>query len=127
MSMNVNTYAHLNLDYLNLMSDGDLDMKKVMLEMLLEELPSEIKKMRPLMEDKKWEKLKDVSHKMKSTLAFVGNEEMTIANTVVEQISKDLENFEELPELITILENMTEKVMPELKIVLGGVSGLKAS
>ena len=117
--MNVNTYAHINLDYLNLMSDGDLDMKKVMLEMLLDELPSEIEKMRPLLEAKDWNNLKEVSHKMKSTLAFVGNEEMTIANKVVEQISKNLENFDELPELITILENMTEKVMPELKQVYG--------
>ncbi len=120
MSMNVNAYAHINLDYLDLMSDGDQDMKKVMLEMLLDELPSEIKKMRPLMEAKDWNNLKEVSHKMKSTLAFVGNEEMTIANRVVEQISKDLENFEELPELIAILEDMTEKVMPELKNVYKG-------
>jgi len=39
--MDVNCYKHINLEYMDMMSDGDDSMKKIMLEMLLEELPQE--------------------------------------------------------------------------------------
>ena len=67
--MNVKTYKYINLDYMDMMSDGDDSMKKIMLEMLLEELPQEVKKMAELLEQENWGTLSSVSHKMKSTLA----------------------------------------------------------
>ncbi len=121
MSMNVNAYAHINLDYLDLMSDGDVEMKKVMLEMLFDELPSEIKKMSVCLKEEDWDELRSVSHKMKSTLAFVGNEEMTMANKVLEQNAKNRENFDEMPSLLAVLENTHEAVIAELRIEHGRI------
>ena len=42
-------YNHINLDYLELMADGDTSMKKIMLDMLLDELPAELEKMKTLL------------------------------------------------------------------------------
>ena len=113
--MNNASYKNIKLDYLELMSDGDLDMKKTMLEMLLLEIPEEFSGMRSLTNDHNWEELSNVSHKMKSTLAFVGNDPMTNANKELELLSKNEENPEQVRVLMTILESNLEGVMDELQ------------
>ena len=105
----------INLDYLKLMADGDRDMEKVMLEMLLTELPSEFDKMKSLQHSQDWQELSKVSHKMKSTLAFIGNEEITAANLKVEQLTKQ-ESPPNNEDIICIGENMQifQNLLPEV-------------
>ena len=104
---NKTTYDYINLEYMEMMSEGDSSMKKVMIEMLMEELPQEIDKMDALVKDRNWNELMSVSHKMKSTLAFVGNENMTEANKQIESLSKEGSNTDSVPEL---LESLKKKV-----------------
>lgn len=113
--MNVKIYNYINLDYLDMMSDGDDSMKKVMLEMLFEELPQEVSKMTELLEQENWESLGSVSHKMKSTLAFVGNDEMTSANQQVEQISKSSPSKDLLVDLVNTLVRLYPLALAELQ------------
>ncbi|MEM9919879.1 MAG: Hpt domain-containing protein [Bacteroidota bacterium] len=115
ITTNENTYNYINLDYMDMMSDGDDEMKKVMLDMLFEELPEEVGKMRSLAVASDWKALMEVSHKMKSTLAFVGNPTMTAANKDVEQLSKSEENLDRIPELVGTLEELCPKAIDELK------------
>ncbi len=110
------TYIHINLDYMDMMSDGDDSMKKVMLEMLLEELPMELEKMNALTTEKNWVELGAVSHKMKSTLSFVGNEAMTNANKDIEQICKDQNSLETIPGFIAVITEMAPKALDELRV-----------
>lgn len=110
-------YQYINLDYLDMMADGDNDMKKIMLGMLFEEMPLEIEKMQQLCEAKEWDELSSVSHKMKSTLSFVGNEEMTNANQALEIMAKAADEPEALPPLVNTLAEMWPKVKPELQTV----------
>lgn len=98
-----------------MMSDGDDSMKKVMLEMLLEELPQEVSKMTDLLEQENWESLASVSHKMKSTLAFVGNDEMTISNKQIELLAKSTPSIGTLTEMLNVLEKLYPMVIVELK------------
>jgi len=113
-----NAYQFINLDYLELMSDGDDSMKKVLLEMLIEELPEEITKMRALQQASNWADLGSVSHKMKSTLSYVGNDTMTSANKTIELQAKDQNSTGEIPALMDTLETNLDRVMTELKIEL---------
>ncbi len=113
-----NAYQFINLDYLELMSDGDDSMKKVLLEMLIEELPDEISKMRTLQLTSKWSELSSVSHKMKSTLSYVGNESMTEANKAIEQYTKQDIDTAGVPTLMDTLETNLDRVMTELKVEL---------
>ncbi len=115
ITMNENAYNYVNLDYLNMMSDGDDSMKKVMLEMLFEELPEEVAKMRSLLEAGAITELGAVSHKMKSTLAFVGNGEMTAANKEVEELAKAGVMSDNFLGLIEKLEELTPLAIAELK------------
>ncbi|MEM8907909.1 MAG: Hpt domain-containing protein [Bacteroidota bacterium] len=113
--MNDKDYAYIDLAYLEMMSDGDVDMKQVMLDMLLEELPQEMEKMSNLLTQADWNELGSVSHKMKSTLAFVGNEQMTNANKDIELLAKSQENVAEIESLMTVLTTLCPKVLGELQ------------
>jgi len=110
-------FQFINLDYLDLMSDGDEDMKQTMIEMLLEEIPEEMDKMRTYNEEGNWKELREVSHKMKSTLSFIGNAEMTTANQQVEDIAKVGQGTEAIPALLAILFDIYPKALDELKVV----------
>ena len=115
VTTNENTYNYVNLDYLDMMADGDADMKKTMLEMLFEELPEEISKMRSLLNEKNWEELGSVSHKMKSTLSFVGNPAMTSSNSDIETICKSDGTPGKVPDLLGVLEDLSPKALEELR------------
>ena len=117
--MNRMIYSHINLDCMDLMSDGDMDMKKTMLEMLLEELPSEITKIADLAEAKDYKAIKAVSHKLKSTLAFVGNKTLDITNNDVEKIAIEEGNFAELRALAGRMQKNCDLVMVELQAEFG--------
>ncbi len=111
-------YAHINLSYLEQMCDGDQEMRHTMLGMILQELPDEIKKLKPLCAQKNWSELHAISHKLKSTLSFVGNDVMTDINKKIELNSKlglELDGIENLiKSLLTALPN----VITDLKSAL---------
>lgn len=115
--MEVKVYNFINLDYLDMMSDGDLEMKKVMLDMLFEELPTELAKMRELANSGEWKELSSVAHKMKSTLSFVGCDAMTTANTDIETMCKDgISDASRVATKMETLESNLDNVMTELKM-----------
>ena len=115
--MEVKVYSFINLDYLDMMSDGDLEMKKVMLDMLFEELPTELAKMRELTNSGEWKELSSVAHKMKSTLSFIGCDTMTTANTDIETIcNKGEGDTSMISTKMEILESNLDNVMNELKM-----------
>lgn len=85
--------------------------------MLLDEIPKEIEKMNHLYHQEEWDELRRVSHKMKTTLSFVGNELLTTTNRSIGNIVKAQENLAKLPDLFGILNELFPKVMEELKEV----------
>lgn len=119
----MSAYQFLNLDYLNMMADGDADMKATMIEMLVEEIPEEMEKIKQLYAAADWNELREASHKMKSTLGFVGNDAMTTANGAIEDIAKTggSKGGEKLPELLAILADIYPKAVVELETELAGL------
>lgn len=107
--------CYINLDYLDMMTGGDADMRDTMISMLLEELPTEMEKMRYCHDAEDWVELREVSHKMKSTLAFIGNDAMTEANQQIEKITKTGGNTANLPDLLNTLESNLPGVLDELR------------
>ena len=100
------------------MTDGDNDMKATMLEMLLEEMPVEIEKMKDHLEAQEWESLFKAAHKMKSTLSFIGNESMTQANISIEHNAKHEENFDQIPQMLSVLENTYLNAVLEIQAAI---------
>lgn len=114
--MTDSTYSYINLEYLELMSDGDIDMKKIMLEMLLEELPTEVQKLAVFSIEKDLKNLSAVSHKLKSTLAFVGNNTLDQTNKAIEKIAiGEKENYSDLTSMTANMDKYCELVLVELR------------
>ena len=113
--MNESKYKFINLEYLELMADGDAEMKGVMLEMLVTELPEELAKMRKEFDEQAWETLGSTSHKMKSTLSFVGNPQMTEANKEIESICKAMDNPAQVGGMIEQMEGLVGDILLEIK------------
>jgi len=110
-------HRFINLSYLDLMADGDLNMKKLMIEMLLKEIPSELNKMKQLYRQHNWSDLRRASHKMKTTLSFVGNQALSDANRSIEYVAKREEGLEQLPDLFGILKELSPEILRELRSV----------
>ena len=115
--MNVTTLSYVQLDYLETMTDGDADMMQTMLDMLIEEIPDEIRKMNETLAQKDWEELFQISHKMKTTLSFIGNETMININKTLEHCSRYEESLAELPGLVQQLDELSVKVVEELQMI----------
>lgn len=113
--MHTMSHQFIDLEYMDLMCEDDLAMKKVMLEMLLDEIPTELTKMRQCIDAGDWKNLNAVSHKFKSTLAFIGNSEMTVANKEIELLTKQLDALDKIPGLFRILEETGPFVIKEIK------------
>jgi len=117
-----NKYKYIDLSYLELMSDGDVQMKSILLDMLLTEPVGEFEKMQDLSGQKNWDELKQVSHKMKSTLPYIGYEELIETNkridkTLWERENSGLSNEEigqTIPELVKTVCELYQKAVPEL-------------
>jgi HPt (histidine-containing phosphotransfer) domain-containing protein len=81
----------------------------------LEELPEEMGKIQALCQVENWDELTRVSHKMKSTLAFVGNDAMTNANKDLERVTKYKTDIQLAPSLVATLGFYLPKVMEALE------------
>ena len=114
--MTERTNSYINLEYMNLMADGDEDMKKTMLEMLLDELPAEIAKIVNLSTSGDLKTLKAVSHKLKSTLAFVGNETLNQTNKNIENIAIEEGDIQLLQNMAKAMQDCCDLVLRELRI-----------
>jgi len=88
----------INLSYLDLMADGDLKMKKLMLEMLLKEIPRELNKMQQLYQQHR-------------------NPSLSSANRSIEYAAKREEGLEQLPDFFGILKELSPKILRELRSV----------
>lgn len=109
------TYQHIHLDYLNTISDGDAATRQMLLEMVSAEVRSSPRLMRKAYQAQHWEEFHSLSHKLKSTLAFVGNAQMTEANRLI------LSNLEEknyqanYDQWLSVFDRLTEVVLRELE------------
>ncbi len=116
--MNDTQHKLINLDYVELMSGGDKEMQKTLLEMVLQELPQELAQQREHTHKQNWEALGEISHKMKSTLAFVGNEQLTEWNKQVEQNAKRHQDLDKIPELVAQINALAPRVIDALRATL---------
>ncbi len=111
-------YQYINLDYIDLMTDGDDEMKVTMLEMLLEEMPAELELMKNHLANAEWEDLFKAAHKMKSTLSFIGNDAMTQANIAIEHAAKHEKNIDGIPANLAVLDKTYLKAINEIQLAI---------
>ena len=122
------SFQHINLEYLDTMTGGDAETTQQMLEMLIDEIPIEITKMQKAVASQDWEEVFQISHKLKTTFAFIGNDNMTSINKKVEGATRQTVNQKELlkeaieellkdvPSKVEELNALSKPIIAELKI-----------
>ena len=107
--------AIIDLSHLRLFTLGDLDTEKMMLHEILTEISSEVVKMRELTTEKKWYELSRVAHKLKTTLPFIGNQELIELNQKIEHASRNETGLEEVPGEVLKFEKILPDVIKALE------------
>jgi len=116
MSDELTQTPYINLSYLELMADGDQDMKKTMIGMLLEEPLRDIEKMQEMTDVMNFDQIQAISHKMKSTLAFVGNEKLTALNKAVETKAQSESDINAIKEDLKAIRALYDHAIVELRL-----------
>lgn len=105
----------IDLSYLDLMSGGDSGMKKMMIELLFDEPLDEIQSMYEMAENQNWRGLRDVTHKMKSTLAYIGNDELNYINENIGDLARSEDTSGEIQSLVGQMQGLYEDVVVVLR------------
>lgn len=108
-------YEYINLDYLDLMSAGDADMQKMLLEMMFEEPMAEVKQMREYAAAGDYQAVHRISHKLKTTFPYIGNEKLTQVNYELEQDTREIPDPATVRERIDKIEYLLGMAIPELR------------
>lgn len=111
---------YIELSYLQSISGGDAETEKTILKMLLDDMEQLCPLLRIHLEAKNIEELEKVAHKLKSSLAFSGNEQLMKANDQVLEIARTQERVDRTSALISQIEELTPLIIQELQKKLGG-------
>lgn len=111
----------INLDYLDSLSGGEVDIKIIMLETLVSDLPGEIRKLENDFETQNWEQVKASAHKMKSTCAYMGLSDMAEVAKNIEYNAWERKNLDQLSALIHKIGTTCRKAHKELEIELNNL------
>lgn len=105
-----------NLDYLNGLAKGNVVFVKEMIDMFLEDNPEEIRQLEKNIQSRDYTLIKEIAHKMKSTISFVGLGPL-IENDLseIEQLSIEMSYIEKIKTLSLKVKKVCEKAAEELK------------
>lgn len=120
--MSVHSTQYLNLAYLESLIGDDIETKMVILSTLLEEIPEELSKLYTTLETKDWNTFHEVSHKLKSTLAYIGYDEMFDANQAMMMSARNLSELDTIPANLEIVKNCWLNVKPEIDAALAEIA-----
>lgn len=111
--------SKLDLSYLETMSGGDENTKKILLEALLKELGDNRQTARQLCEQQNWPELERFCHHYKSTLSFSGDKTLINANAKLWKIAQERgSDARTLNSTLTVLERNSQSVAREVSRIL---------
>ncbi len=108
----------IDLDYLDQLSEGDDDFTISMLSYFLENTPGVLNDMKQFYQDKDWKSLRNVAHKFKPQLTFMGIKSVFNEVETIEQNSANEVNTDDIPELLKKVEAVCVDAMEEIKAEL---------
>jgi HPt (histidine-containing phosphotransfer) domain-containing protein len=116
--MTTTIFKFINFAYLDSLIDGDVETKQVIISTLLEEVPEEMGQLQKALAISDWNTFHEVSHKLKSTLAYIGNDAIFEANQNMMMASRSTDNLAQIPIWLSEVENLWEDIKPELNTAL---------
>lgn len=104
----------IDLDYLNDLSMGDDTLVIEMIELFLDSSPEVIHNLRRHHKEENWKSLSGEAHKFKTTLSYMGMNQVKMIVEEIEEKAKQQEKDEETEEKIDRIEEMCKQAYGEL-------------
>lgn len=111
-------YKHINLSYLEDISEGNIDLIKDLVEIFKSQVPEFVENMKKHNENKEYADLGAIAHRAKSSVAMMGITELEMEMKNLEILAKGEKDVSKYPELIHKFEIITKEAIEELNIVL---------
>jgi HPt (histidine-containing phosphotransfer) domain-containing protein len=112
------TTSMIDLSHLRLFTMGDAETEKMMLGEIVNELMVESAQIRTLVRDANWQALARVTHKLKTTLPFIGNKELIDLNLKVEHASRNNQDHVAIPAWTDQFLALLPEVIAELESMI---------
>jgi PAS domain S-box-containing protein len=113
-----NQVSLIDLDYLNQLSEGDDDFSISMLSYFLDNTPSVLSDLNQFYNEKDWKSLRNVAHKFKPQLTFMGIKSVFNEVENIEQFAAAVNNTDQIPALIEKTEKVCNEAMVEIRVEL---------
>ena len=104
-----------NLDKINEMAEGDEDFINSVISVFLEEVPQDLEQLENALEQKDFEQVYKLAHKIKPNVDLLGMEQTRAAALEIETLGKSSANMEEIQQVFPILKKDIYQVVSELK------------
>lgn len=111
-------FKHINMDYLNEMSDGSQDLVRDLISMFIKQVPVFSEQLDNLYQCGDYISLGKLAHKIKSSVAMMGISELTTDMKTLEFIAKEGKEKEKYPVYISKFKTISSEAIIELNDIL---------
>ncbi|WP_066510429.1 response regulator [Rufibacter sp. DG15C] len=106
----------INLSYLEQFADGNTQFMLEIIEIFISQTPGQLEEMQEAASKSDWTEVRALAHKMKSSLALIGVEEIQELNSQIEHSALHRVHTNELESLIAELAHLTHNVIQQLQV-----------
>jgi HPt (histidine-containing phosphotransfer) domain-containing protein len=111
-------FKHINLDYLNEMSDGSDDLVRDLINIFIKQVPVFTEQLDSYYQSGDYYSLGKLAHKIKSSVAMMGINELKTDMKTLEHFAKEGKNAEKYPVLISKFKVISKESIVELNNIL---------
>jgi len=111
-------FKHINMDYLNEMSDGSSELVRDLINMFIKQVPIFSEQLDICYQNRDYISLGKLAHKIKSSVAMMGIMELTSDMKTLEGIAKDGVDVEKYPTYISKFKIISSEAIIELNNIL---------
>jgi HPt (histidine-containing phosphotransfer) domain-containing protein len=104
-----------SLDKLNEMAEGDVDFINSVVLVFLEEVPQDLKELEAALNERNYEQVYKLAHKIKPNVDLLGMEQTRATALQIETLGKSENNSAEIARIFPILKKDIQQVVSELK------------
>lgn len=108
----------IDLEYLTQLSEGDDDFSISMLSYFIDNTPVVLNELKEFYDASEWKALRNAAHKFKPQLTFMGIKSIFEDVENIEQSANYVQNTDQIPPLITKVDQVCRQAIEELKMEL---------
>ena len=112
------TFTVINQEHLTVLSRGNKKFKKEIIEIFVEQCPKEIKELELAITHKDYETIRSTSHKMKTSVGFIGLTQLLPGLTKLEDLSNQPHEIEEIKLVFKEIKKISHQAIQELEFLL---------